>query len=68
MRDTLHRHIASPAAVPFVVAGLRLAIGRGLIATGNLVDLYTAITGIGYLISRYASTYRTRGRDVLCGS
>jgi NitT/TauT family transport system permease protein len=24
-----------------------------------LADLYTAITGIGYLISRYASTYRT---------
>ena len=51
-------HIVLPAAVPFVVAGLRLAIGRGLIAM-VLADLYTAITGIGYLISRYASTYRT---------
>ena len=36
----------------------RLAIGRGLIGM-VLADLYTAITGIGYLISRYASTYRT---------
>ena len=51
-------HIVLPAAVPFVVAGLRLAIGRGLIGM-VLADLYTAITGIGYLISRYASTYRT---------
>src|SRR5215467_2200385 len=51
-------HIVLPAAVPFIVAGLRLAIGRGLIGM-VLADLYTAITGIGYLISRYASTYRT---------
>ena len=51
-------HIVLPAAVPFVVAGLRLAIGRGLIGM-VLADLYTAITGIGYLIARYASIYRT---------
>jgi NitT/TauT family transport system permease protein len=51
-------HIVLPAAVPFIVAGLRLAIGRGLIGM-VLADLYTAITGVGYLIARYASTYRT---------
>ncbi len=51
-------HIVLPAALPFIVAGLRLAIGRGLIGM-VLADLYTAITGIGYLIARYASTYRT---------
>src|SRR6266536_1654336 len=51
-------HIVLRAAVPFVVAGLRLAIGRGLIGM-VLADLYTAITGVGYLIARYASTYRT---------
>jgi NitT/TauT family transport system permease protein len=54
----LWAHIILPGAVPFIVAGLRLAIGRGLIGM-VLADLYTAITGIGYLISRYASTYRT---------
>jgi sulfonate transport system permease protein len=54
----LWTHIILPGAVPFIVAGLRLAIGRGLIGM-VLADLYTAITGIGYLISRYASTYRT---------
>ena len=51
-------HIVLPAAMPFIVAGLRLAIGRGLIGM-VLADLYTAITGIGYLIARYASIYRT---------
>ena len=45
-------HIVLPAAVPYIVTGLRLAIGRGLIGM-VLADLYTAI------ISRYASTYRT---------
>jgi len=51
-------NIILPAALPFIVAGLRLSIGRGLIGI-VLADLYTAITGIGYLISRYASIYRT---------
>lgn len=54
----LWTQIVLPAAVPFIVAGLRLAIGRGLIGM-VLADLYTAITGIGYLIARYASIYRT---------
>jgi NitT/TauT family transport system permease protein len=39
------------------VTGLRLALGRGLIGM-VLADLYTAISGIGYLIVRTASTYQ----------
>ncbi len=50
-------HIVLPAAVPFIITGLRLAVGRGLIGM-VLADLYTAISGIGYLIVRAASTYR----------
>lgn len=50
-------NIILPAALPFIVAGLRLAVGRGLIGM-VLADLYTAISGIGYLIVRSASTYR----------
>jgi ABC-type nitrate/sulfonate/bicarbonate transport system permease component len=53
----LWTHIVLPAALPFIVAGLRLAVGRGLIGM-VLADLYTAISGIGYLIVRSASTYR----------
>jgi NitT/TauT family transport system permease protein len=51
------RHIIIPAALPFIVTGLRLAVGRGLIGM-VIADLYTAISGIGYLIVRTASTYQ----------
>ena len=44
-----------PGALPFIVTGLRLAVGRGLIGM-VLADLYTAISGIGYLIVRTASS------------
>ena len=48
---------AARRRLPFIVTGLRLAVGRGLIGM-VLADLYTAISGIGYLIVRTASTYR----------
>ena len=50
-------HIVLPGALPFIVAGLRLAVGRALIGM-VLADLYTAISGIGYLIVRTASTFQ----------
>jgi sulfonate transport system permease protein len=50
-------NIVIPAALPFIVTGLRLALGRGLIGM-VLADLYTAISGIGYLIVRTASTFQ----------
>src|SRR5207302_11142436 len=46
----LWSNIVLPAALPFIVTGLRLAVGRGLIGM-VLADLYTAISGIGYLRS-----------------
>jgi ABC-type nitrate/sulfonate/bicarbonate transport system permease component len=42
-----------PSSLPFVVAGVRLAIGRGLVGM-VVADLYTAVSGVGYLIVRYA--------------
>ena len=53
----LWANIVLPGALPFIVTGLRLAVGRGLIGM-VLGDLYTAISGIGYLIVRTASTYQ----------
>src|SRR5437868_7801538 len=53
----LWANIVLPASLPFIVTGLRLALGRGLIGM-VLADLYTAISGIGYLIVRSASTYQ----------
>jgi sulfonate transport system permease protein len=46
-------NIVLPAALPFIVTGIRLAVGRGMIGM-VLADLYTAISGIGYLIVRTA--------------
>jgi sulfonate transport system permease protein len=53
----LWANIVLPAALPFIVTGLRLALGRGLIGM-VLADLYTAISGIGYLIVRTAATFQ----------
>jgi sulfonate transport system permease protein len=53
----LWANIVIPAALPFIVTGLRLALGRALIGM-VLADLYTAISGIGYLIVRTAATYQ----------
>jgi sulfonate transport system permease protein len=53
----LWANIVLPAALPFIVTGFRLALGRGLIGM-VLADLYTAISGIGYLIVRTASTFQ----------
>jgi NitT/TauT family transport system permease protein len=50
-------NIVLPASLPFVVTGIRLAVGRGMIGM-VLADLYTAISGIGYLIVRTASTFQ----------
>jgi ABC-type nitrate/sulfonate/bicarbonate transport system permease component len=42
-----------PSALPFIIAGVRLALGRALIGM-VIADLYTSVSGIGYLIVRYA--------------
>jgi NitT/TauT family transport system permease protein len=53
----LWSNIVIPASLPFIITGLRLALGRGLIGM-VLADLYTALSGIGYLIARTAATYK----------
>jgi len=53
----LWANIVLPGALPFIVTGIRLAVGRGMIGM-VLADLYTAISGIGYLIVRAASTFQ----------
>lgn len=54
----LWRHLIIPSAGPFIVAGVRLAIGRGLV--GMIVaEFYTSVTGLGYMIVRYANALET---------
>lgn len=53
----LYAKVILPSVVPWVVAGARLAIGRGLI--GILVgEFYASSEGIGFAISRFGDTYR----------
>lgn len=50
--------IILPASVPFLLAGLRLAIGRGMI--GIVVgEIYGSGSGLGMLINRAGATFRT---------
>ena len=50
--------IVLPAAVPYIIAGMRLAIARVLIMV-VVAELYAANAGIGYLIFQAGSTYDT---------
>jgi NitT/TauT family transport system permease protein len=47
-----------PSALPFIAAGLRLAIGRGLVGM-VIAEFYTSIAGLGYMIVRYANAFET---------
>jgi NitT/TauT family transport system permease protein len=46
-----------PSATPYVLAGIRLAIGRGLI--GMIVaEFFVGLVGLGYLIISYENVFR----------
>ena len=46
-----------PSATPYVLAGVRLAIGRGLI--GMIVaEFFIGLVGLGYLIIAYENVFR----------
>jgi ABC-type nitrate/sulfonate/bicarbonate transport system permease component len=54
----LWRDLVIPSALPFIVSGLRLAIGRGLIGL-VISEFYTSIAGLGYMIVKYANSFQT---------
>jgi len=47
-----------PSALPFIVTGLRLAIGRALIGV-IVAEYYTSLSGLGELITTNASNFAT---------
>jgi NitT/TauT family transport system permease protein len=47
-----------PSALPFIVTGIRLAIGRALIGV-IVAEYYTALSGLGELIARSANSFQT---------
>jgi ABC-type nitrate/sulfonate/bicarbonate transport system permease component len=54
----LFTKIILPAALPFIMAGTRLAIGRALIGIIT-AEMFAAVTGIGALLIRYSSALAT---------
>lgn len=46
-----------PSALPYIAAGLRLAVGRALVGM-VVAEFFTSITGIGYLIVRYGNSFQ----------
>ena len=45
-----------PFALPYIAAGVRLAIGRGLVGM-VIAEFYTTISGLGFMITRYANNF-----------
>jgi NitT/TauT family transport system permease protein len=43
--------------VPYIAAGVRLAIGRALVGM-IIAEFYTSISGLGYMIVRYAHNFQ----------
>jgi NitT/TauT family transport system permease protein len=50
--------IIMPASLPFIMAGVRLAVGRALIGIIT-AEMFAAVTGLGALLIRYSSALAT---------
>src|SRR5207244_13622162 len=52
------RLVLLPSAVPFIMAGIRLAVGRGVIGM-VVAEFFTALSGVGSLIIIYSNAFAT---------
>lgn len=52
------RHVVLPGAVPYVIAGLRIAAGRALIGV-VIAEVFLDLTGVGGIIQMESSYFRT---------
>jgi NitT/TauT family transport system permease protein len=50
------REILVPSALPFVLTGIRIGIGRALIGA-VVAEFYAGIDGVGYLIIQYSNRF-----------
>jgi ABC-type nitrate/sulfonate/bicarbonate transport system permease component len=57
-RGQMFRYIMLPAALPYIVAGLRLGGANAMVGT-VIAELYTALSGLGYLIAQFGGTFQT---------
>lgn len=52
------RHVILPSSVPFIAAGLNLAVGRALVGL-IIAEFYTSAGGLGYLVLTAGNTFQT---------
>ncbi|RAI44879.1 ABC transporter permease [Rhodoplanes roseus] len=52
------RRIVLPATLPYIMAGLKLAVGRGVVAM-VIAEFFTAISGLGGIIINSANAFDT---------
>jgi ABC-type nitrate/sulfonate/bicarbonate transport system permease component len=57
-RSAMFMKIVAPSAMPFVASGIRLAVGRGIIAM-VVAEFLTAIAGLGGMIINYSNSFQT---------
>jgi NitT/TauT family transport system permease protein len=57
-RWQLFRRVILQAGVPFLIAGIRLGLGRALVGV-VVAEMFTALTGLGSMIVFYGNTFRT---------
>jgi ABC-type nitrate/sulfonate/bicarbonate transport system permease component len=57
------RHIVLPYALPSIIAGMRLGMGRAIIAAA-VAELFTALSGLGGLLLKRSEDYDTSGMFV----
>ena len=61
---SLWRKVVLPASLPFVMAGIRIAIGAAVIGT-MVAEIFLFTTGLGYILVYYAQTFDSAA--VICG-
>ena len=52
------RRIVLPATLPYIMAGIKLAVGRGVVAM-VIAEFFTAISGLGGIIINAANAFDT---------
>jgi NitT/TauT family transport system permease protein len=55
---TILRRIVLPATIPYIMAGIKLAVGRGVVAM-VIAEFFTAISGLGAIIINAANSFDT---------
>jgi ABC-type nitrate/sulfonate/bicarbonate transport system permease component len=51
------RHVLFPASVPYLVAGIRIAVGRAIIGV-IVAELFTSVTGLGARMTYYSNFFQ----------